>query len=64
MKRVFGVDVEVCPACEGAMRIIACIEDSDVIKKILSHLDEKGPEVVRARLLPCGSHRVREQTVI
>ena len=50
---MFGVDVEVCPVCGGAMRIIACIEDSDVIEKILSHLDEKGPEVVSARMPPC-----------
>jgi hypothetical protein len=27
LKRVFGIDIETCPACGGAVRIIACIED-------------------------------------
>ena len=27
LKRVFGIDIETCPVCGGAMRIIACIED-------------------------------------
>ena len=26
------------------MRVIACIEDPDVIEKILTHLDAKAPE--------------------
>lgn len=44
LKRVFGIDIETCPACGGAMRIIACIEDPDVIDKILTHLDAKAPQ--------------------
>ena len=28
-------------ACGGDVRIIACIEDPEVIRKILAHLDEK-----------------------
>jgi hypothetical protein len=49
LKRVFGIDIEVCPACGGAMRIIACIEDPNVIEKILAHLDAKvaAPDVPR-----------------
>jgi hypothetical protein len=42
LKRVFNIDIETCPACGGAVRIIACIEDPLVIEKILSHLDHKG----------------------
>ena len=43
-KRVFGIDIQTCPACGGAVRIIAetsnrCIEDPEVIEKILAHLD-------------------------
>ena len=38
LKRVFGVDVETCPSCQGRVRIIAAIEDPPVIKKILEHL--------------------------
>jgi len=30
------------PACGGAVRIIACIEDPEVIEQILTHLDGKG----------------------
>jgi hypothetical protein len=41
LKRVFGIDIETCPACGGAVRIIACIEDPVVIEKILTHLDAK-----------------------
>ena len=41
LKRVFSIDMETCPACGGAMRIIACIEDPVVIEKILAHLDAK-----------------------
>jgi hypothetical protein len=36
LKRVFGIDIETCPACGGALRIIACIEDPAVINKIPS----------------------------
>ncbi len=36
LKRVFGIDIETCLACGGALRIIACIEDPLVTKKIPS----------------------------
>jgi hypothetical protein len=35
---------KLCPACGGAMRIIACIEDPEVIEKILTYLNAKGAE--------------------
>jgi Ser/Thr protein kinase RdoA (MazF antagonist) len=41
LKRVFGIDIETCAACGGALRIIACIEDPAVINKILTHIDSK-----------------------
>lgn len=41
LKRVFHIDIETCQACGGAVRIIACLEDLVVIKKILNHLREK-----------------------
>jgi len=40
LKRVFNIDVEICDQCGGAVKIIACIEDPAVIKKILEHLDK------------------------
>jgi len=38
LKRIFDIDVEHCPNCGGALKIIAAIEDPPVIVKILSHL--------------------------
>lgn len=32
-------DIETCPASGGAVRSIACIEDPDVVEKIMTHLD-------------------------
>ena len=48
-----GIDIETCPACGGAMRIIACIEDPDVIEKILTRLDAKTAEPEAPRRPPC-----------
>lgn len=39
LKRVFGIDIETCQACGGAMKVIACIEDPGVIRKMLDHLN-------------------------
>ena len=38
MSRVFGINVLTCPECSGQCRVIACIEDPDAVRKILSHL--------------------------
>jgi hypothetical protein len=53
LKRVFGIDIETCAACGGALRIIACIEDPAVIKKILTHLDNENACAEPSRLPPC-----------
>ncbi len=52
LKRVFGIDVETCAGCGGAMRIIACIEDLAVIKAILAHLADKARPVHAPRRPP------------
>ncbi len=41
LKRVFNIDIEVCTQCGGPVKVIACIEDPVVIKKILAHLKQK-----------------------
>ena len=41
LKRVFNIDIEVCSLCGGSVRVIACIEDQDVIDRILAHLERK-----------------------
>jgi hypothetical protein len=38
MKRVFAIDVFVCDACGGAMRILAVLPDGDGCHAILDHL--------------------------
>ena len=53
LKRVFGIDIETCPACGGAMRIVACIKDPEVIEKILAHLDAKVAKPEATRRPPC-----------
>jgi hypothetical protein len=53
LKRVFNIDIETCSACGGAMKVIACIEDSVVIKQILDHLKQKA-EISETRELPEG----------
>ena len=42
LKRVFDIDIETCSVCGGSMKVIACIEDPLVIKKILAQLRGKG----------------------
>ncbi len=38
IKKVYEADPLVCVRCGGAMRIIAFIDQSEVIEKILTHL--------------------------
>ena len=52
LKRVFNIDIETCERCAGQVKIIACIEDPAVIKKILTHLDTKDARAAPSRLPP------------
>ena len=38
LKRVFDIDIDHCPNCGAALKIIAAIEDPPAFVKILSHL--------------------------
>ena len=38
LKRVFEIDIEQCPQCDGTLTILAAIEDPPVIPQIFSHL--------------------------
>ena len=52
LKRVFNIDITICSRCGGAVRIIACIEDPSVIKKILAHLDAKSGTPATVNQIP------------
>ena len=41
LKRVFNIDVKTCTHCGGSVKVIACIEDQQVIDNILFHLRKK-----------------------
>jgi len=54
MRRAFGYDLLRCPNCGGTMRLLACILERTVIRKILTHLGlpSDPPALARARASP------------
>jgi hypothetical protein len=54
LKRVFGIEIECCARCGGKLRVLASIEQPEVIAKILSHLQRTAPEQFIAEL-PLGA---------
>jgi hypothetical protein len=56
LKRVFAIDIETCPDCGGKLRVIACIEDPSLIRKILGHVrSREAAAAIRARAPPADS---------
>ena len=51
LKRVFNIDIEVCSRCGGSVKVIACIEEQDVIDRILAHLRETEQDIANLPLL-------------
>jgi hypothetical protein len=43
LKRVFEIDITLCPLCGGQLRVIADITDPDLIGKILDHVNSRAP---------------------
>jgi Zn-finger nucleic acid-binding protein len=43
LKRVFGIEIDTCQRCGGTLRIVASIEQPEVIAKILAHLERTSP---------------------
>ena len=39
LKRVFAIEIEQCRRCGGTLKVLASIEQADVIERILEHLD-------------------------
>jgi len=48
LKRVFNIDIALCPLCGGTMRVIADITDPDIIQKILDHIEAPLPPLYLA----------------
>jgi hypothetical protein len=44
LKRVFGIEIEQCARCGGHLKVIASIEEPQLIEKILAHRRERGEE--------------------
>jgi hypothetical protein len=44
LKRVFGIEIEQCARCGGRLKVIASIEEPELIERILSHRRERGEE--------------------
>jgi hypothetical protein len=44
IRKVYEVDPLKCPKCKGPMRVIALIDDPDVVRCILEHLGSWAPE--------------------
>ena len=56
LKRVFSIDIEVCSRCGGPVRVIAdasdrCLEEQDIIDRILAHLYKKEQDTPAGPLL-------------
>jgi hypothetical protein len=58
MHRVFKVDVLKCPTCNGRMRLVATIDQPEVIRAILGSLG------IRARPPPLAPARPIPQTAL
>lgn len=62
LKRVFAIEIQKCEKCGGPVRIIASIEDPDVIQKILKHLGLEQPGDPQNRSPP--SDQTGQQTTL
>jgi hypothetical protein len=43
LKRVFEIDITLCPRCGGQLRVIADVTDPELIRRILDHVDRRAP---------------------
>ena len=42
LRRVFGIEIEQCRRCGGRLKVIASIEEPELIERILAHRRERG----------------------
>lgn len=53
LKRMFKIDIETCSKCGGEVRIIASIEDTVVVRKILAYLENTAASSANGLLPEC-----------
>ena len=41
LRLVFRVEIEVCPRCGGAMKVLGFVTEQAVVRRILAHLDHR-----------------------
>ena len=46
LKRVFGIEIDQCMRCGGRLKVIASLEEPELIERILAHRREQGEETV------------------
>ncbi len=51
LKRVFAIEIEQCARCGGRLKVIASIEDPQLIERILAHRRERGEEAAQSASL-------------
>jgi hypothetical protein len=51
---VFGIEISTCTGCGGQLKVIASIEEPEVIAKILAHLEKTTPDGHQVEL-PLGA---------
>ena len=56
LKRVFNIDVSICPQCGGEAKVITCIEDQAIIDKILQHFAGQGRIAATAGIAACHAN--------
>jgi len=54
LKRVFAIEIEACARCGGKLKVIASIEEPEVIARILAHLEKSAPAQSQPEL-PLGA---------
>ena len=61
--RVFAIDIETCLNCGGRLRVIACVEEPWLIRKILAHVRLRdSTAAIQARAPPTDPQRMLNLT--
>ena len=64
LKRVFGIEIDTCQRCVGTLRIIASIEQPEVIGQILATRAHGAVAAESARAAACGPGAKRQARLL